>query len=126
MTREKQKKANRCPGQDLFDRLGDQWTTIVLVRLDDKGTMRFNELRAKVAGVSQRMLAQTLHRLEEYGLVARTAYPTVPPKVEYALTPLGKSFLVPLRHLISWADRNETKLRQARADYRSLPKQRTR
>src|SRR5204863_2262197 len=89
--------SDRCPVRGVLDRLGDRWTILVLLTLDDYGTMRFTALKAKIPDVSQRMLAQTLRRLEQYGLVSRTVYPSIPPKVEYKLTPLGGSFILPLR-----------------------------
>ena len=107
--------SDRCPVRGVLDRLGDRWTVLVLLTLDDVGTMRFMALKAKIPDVSQRMLAQTLRRVEQDGLVARTVYPTIPPKVEYALTPLGRSFLPPLRGLVSWARRHRHKVRAARA-----------
>src|SRR6185295_7055846 len=115
--------SERCPVRGVLDRLSDRWTVLVLLTLDDYGTMRFTALKTRIPDVSQRMLAQTLRRLEQYGLVARTIYPTIPPKVEYALTPLGGSFLPPLRGLVSWALRNRQKVRRARAAYQPPPKQ---
>jgi DNA-binding HxlR family transcriptional regulator len=115
--------SDRCPVRGVLDRLGDRWTILVLLTLDDYGTLRFTALKAKIPDVSQRMLAQTLRRLEQYGLVSRTVYPSIPPKVEYTLTPLGGSFILPLRGLVSWARRNRHKVRAARAIYRPPPKQ---
>ena len=115
--------SERCPVRGVLDRLSDRWTVLVLLTLDDYGTMRFTALKTRIPDVSQRMLAQTLRRLEQYGLVARTVYPTIPPKVEYALTPLGRSFLPPLRGLVSWARRNRSKVRAARAAYQPPLKQ---
>ena len=115
--------SERCPVRGVLDRLSDRWTVLVLLTLDDYGTLRFTALKARVPDVSQRMLAQTLRRLEQYGLVARTVYPTIPPKVEYALTPLGRSFLPPLRGLVSWARRNRDRVRAARAAYQPPRKQ---
>src|SRR3954470_2804373 len=107
----KETDSDRCPVRGVLDRLSDRWTVLILLTLDDFGTLRFTELKKKIPDMSQRMLAQTLRRLEQYGLVARTAYATTPPKVEYALTPLGRSFLAPLRGLVSWAQRNRHKVR---------------
>jgi DNA-binding HxlR family transcriptional regulator len=115
--------SDRCPVRGVLDRLSDRWTVLVLLTLDDFGTLRFTALKTKVPDVSQRMLAQTLRRLEYDGLIGRTVYPTIPPKVEYALTPLGRSFLPPLRGLVAWARRNRQKVRTARAAYQPPPQQ---
>jgi len=115
--------SERCPVRGVLDRLSDRWTVLVLLTLEDYGTMRFTSLRTRIPDVSARMLAQTLRRLQQYGLLERTLYPTIPPKVEYALTPLGRSFLPPLRRLVAWARRNREKVRVARAAYQPPPKQ---
>jgi DNA-binding HxlR family transcriptional regulator len=109
--------AERCPIRDVLDRLGDRWSTLVLLTLGEAGTLRFSALKARIDDVSQRMLAQTLRRLEQDGLVTRTVHPTIPPRVDYALTPLGHSFLPPLQGLISWADTHHDKVRAARQAY---------
>mgnify|MGYP001765603068 FL=1 len=108
--------AGDCPIRDVLDRLGDRWTVLVLKTLED-GTLRFTEIRARIEDVSQRMLAQTLRRLEQDGLVSRTVHPTIPPKVEYTLTALGQSMLVPLRAMVQWAVENHDAIRSARAAY---------
>ncbi|MFY0665054.1 MAG: helix-turn-helix transcriptional regulator [Natronospirillum sp.] len=105
-----------CPIRDVLDRLGDRWTVLILMTLSDR-TMRFSELRREIADISPRMLAQTLRHLEKDGLVSRHVYPTVPPRVEYAMTPLGRSFFGPLHHLIEWADEHHDQVREARAAY---------
>ena len=115
--------SERCPVRGVLDRLSDRWTVLVLLTLEDYGTMRFTALRTRIPDVSARMLAQTLRRLQQYGLLERTLYPTIPPRVEYALTPLGRSFLPPLRNLVAWARRNREKVRAARAAYHPPPKQ---
>jgi DNA-binding HxlR family transcriptional regulator len=96
---------------------------LVLLTLAEHGTMRFTVLKAAIRDVSQRMLAQTLRRLEQDGLVTRTIHPTIPPRVDYALTPLGRSFLEPLQGLVRWAERNRGKVQKARASYQPPPKQ---
>jgi DNA-binding HxlR family transcriptional regulator len=98
---------------EVLDRVGDKWTVLVIVTLG-KGPKRFNELRRAIASISQRMLTLTLRCLERDGLVARTAYATIPPRVEYALTELGRSLLVPVDGLGSWARQNRQKIVQAR------------
>ena len=98
---------------EVLDRVGDKWTVLVIVTLG-KEPKRFNELRRAIASISQRMLTLTLRCLERDGLVARTAYATIPPRVEYALTELGRSLLVPVDGLGSWARQNRQKIVQAR------------
>lgn len=102
-----------CPVRDVLDRIGDRWTVLVLNELS-AGTRRFTELRRGIADISQRMLAQTLRTLETDGLVTRTVYPTIPPRVDYALTPLGESLLAPLEQLIRWADASRPAIHAAR------------
>jgi DNA-binding HxlR family transcriptional regulator len=94
-----------CPSRRLLDRIGDRWTVLVVVALD-RGPRRFGEIATQVEGISQKMLTQTLRSLERDGFVARTAYPEVPPRVEYELTPLGRSLQEPLRALERWAIEN--------------------
>ena len=106
-----------CPIRDVLDRIGDQWSLLVLMALE-AGTLRFNALKREIGDVSQHMLARTLKRLEKDGFVSRTLYPVIPPRVDYALTPLGRSLLVPLRGLIVWADRNHDAVWAARRAYR--------
>jgi DNA-binding HxlR family transcriptional regulator len=89
----------------LLDLLADKWTIPVVHSLA-RGTRRFGELQRELGGVSQKMLTQCLRRLERHGLVTRTVYPVVPPKVEYALTPLGESLNAPLGALCRWVEKN--------------------
>lgn len=92
----------RCPSQIILERIADKWTVLIIYKLDKK-TMRFGELKREVGGVSQKMLTQTLRNLEADGLVKREVYAVVPPKVEYSLTPLGKTLLSPLGALCRWS-----------------------
>ena len=101
----------------VLSRIGDKWTVLLVEMLKD-GPMRFNEMKRGVNGISQRMLTLTLRGLERDGLVARTVYPTVPPKVEYALTDLGRDFLVPVMGLAEWTMANSTRIEAARAAFR--------
>lgn len=91
-----------CPSRALLDRIGDRWTVLVIGILAD-GPQRFSQLRRRVDGVSQKMLTQTLRGLEADGLVTRTVFAEVPPRVEYELTALGHSLRVPLLALEDWA-----------------------
>lgn len=89
--------------------IGDRWTLPVLVALND-GTLRFNQLRRAVGGISQQMLTRTLRSLERDGMVSRTVYPTVPPQVEYALTQLGQSLALQGIQLGSWVQANRSEI----------------
>ena len=95
------------PTRIVLDRIGDRWTVLIVGALDD-GPHRFSQLAARVDGISQKMLAQTLRSLERDGFVTRTVYPEVPPRVEYELTALGRSLQQPLRALEDWAVENMT------------------
>jgi DNA-binding HxlR family transcriptional regulator len=108
--------ADACPIRDVLDRLGDRWSVLVLKELAE-GTLRFGEIRTRIADISQRMLAQTLRRLEQDGLVSRRVFPTIPPRVDYTLTDLGRSLLVPLGAMVTWAVDNHDAIRAARAAY---------
>jgi DNA-binding HxlR family transcriptional regulator len=105
-----------CPSRRLLDRIGDRWTVLIVGALDD-GPQRFSALATRVAGISQKMLTQTLRSLERDGLVTRTVYPEVPPRVEYELTALGRSLQVPLRALEEWAIENMTEVVEHNAEY---------
>lgn len=101
---------------EILSRIGDKWTVLVVSMLG-KGPMRFNALRREIGGVSQRMLTLTLRGLERDGLVTRTVYPTVPPRVDYELTELGKTLLEPIVGVAAWARANRTKIAEARSIY---------
>ena len=98
---------------EVLDRVGDKWTVLVVVELGH-GTKRFNEIRRALGSISQRMLTLTLRALERDGLVVRTVYPTIPPRVEYELTKLGRSLLEPVSGLGLWARRNQPVIEEAR------------
>ncbi len=97
-------------------RIGDKWSVLIVSRLGIH-PMRFNELRREIAGISQRMLTLTLRGLERDGLVTRTVFATIPPRVDYELTPLGRSLLVPVTALSDWALRNMARIEAARARF---------
>jgi DNA-binding HxlR family transcriptional regulator len=107
-----------CPIRDVLDRIGDRWSMLVLAALSD-GTMRFSELARAIGDVSKQMLSRTLKHLEEDGLIRRTLYPEVPPRVEYELTDMGRSFLIPLKTLVGWADEHHRAICEAREEYGS-------
>ena len=92
-----------CPTRQILDRIGDKWTVLV-VQVLDQGPMRFNSLKRRIGGVSQKMLAQTLRHLERDGLVSRHVFATTPVTVEYALTPLGRTLVGALTPLIAWSE----------------------
>jgi len=106
----------KCPIRDVLDRVGDAWSVLVVTNLAE-GPTRFNELRRRVDGISQRMLTVTLRHLERDGLVSRTVMPTTPPQVEYALTELGHSLCRPLDVLADWAETSQPLIRAARERY---------
>lgn len=101
---------------DILARVGDKWSILVVSRLGE-GALRFNELRRSIGGISQRMLTLTLRGLERDGLVTRTVFPTIPPRVDYALTPLGRDLLNPVAALGAWAIRNQGKIARAREQF---------
>lgn len=102
-----------CPVRNVLDQIGDKWSTL-FIQILGKRPHRFGELRRAVPDISQRMLTQTLRDLQRDGLVAREVFPTVPPGVEYRLTPLGNSLLEPLAQLIQWAGAHHEEIKQAR------------
>ena len=109
-------QGEKCPVRDVLDCIGDRWSLLTLLSLQ-RGTLRFTEVKRAIGDISQRMLAQTLRSLEQDGYVHRTAYPTVPPKVEYQLTALGESLLGKVAPLVAWADENHSRVRKARKTY---------
>ena len=106
-----------CHGHEVLTRIGDKWSVYVIHMLGHEGTLRFNELRSSVDGISQRMLTVTLRGLERDGLVTRTVYPEVPPRVEYALTPLGKTLRDMVGKLVQWSGTHLADVDAARARY---------
>jgi len=101
---------------EVLSRVGDKWTVLVVSTLGD-GPRRFNELRKALGSISQRMLTLTLRALERDGLVTRTVYPTIPPRVDYELTRLGRSLLDPVSGLGAWARKNRLAIQQARSRF---------
>jgi DNA-binding HxlR family transcriptional regulator len=105
-----------CPSRLLLDRISDKWVTLVLCALAD-GPMRFSELARQLAGVSQKMLTQTLRTLERDGLVSRSVTPSVPVRVDYELTALGTSLLLPIQHVKEWAEAHVPAVRESQDRY---------
>ncbi len=111
--------ANCSAMSDVLNRIGDKWSVMVVGMLGRNGTLRFNELKRMINGVSQRMLTLTLRNLERDGLVTRTIYPEVPPRVEYSLTELGKTLQGPIGSLWDWSAENHHAIIEARTIYDS-------
>ena len=101
---------------ETLDRIGDKWTVLVVGVLE-RGPLRYNEIRRAIDGISQRMLTLTLKQLERDGLVTRTMYPTIPPRVDYELTQLGKNLMGPLRSLYDWAVKHRPAMLVARKKF---------
>lgn len=104
-----------CPTRTVLDIIADKWTSLVIVALVP-GTKRFQQLKREIGGITQKMLTQTLRSLARDGLVRRRAYPTVPPRVEYTLTPLGKTLTKPLAALQDWSVAHVEEIQRARAE----------
>ncbi|GAA0529197.1 DNA-binding HxlR family transcriptional regulator [Rhizomicrobium palustre] len=106
-----------CPKvSQVLARVGDKWSVLIIMMLSN-GTRRFSDLKRDIGGISQRMLTICLRGLERDGLVERTVYPVVPPKVEYALTDLGRSLCVPVKALGTWALTHTAEIEAARAAF---------
>ncbi|SEM05896.1 DNA-binding transcriptional regulator, HxlR family [Rhodococcus maanshanensis] len=105
-----------CEVRQILDRIADKWSLLVIALLDRR-TLRFTELRREIDGISQRMLTVTLRQLERDGLVRRTVYPVVPPRVDYALTPLGETLHETIQALVSWTEVHQDEVARARAEY---------
>jgi DNA-binding HxlR family transcriptional regulator len=105
-----------CPTRQILDRIGDKWTVLV-VQVLDEGPRRFNGLKRRIAGISQKMLAQTLRHLERDGLVSRRVFATTPVTVEYALTPLGETLVGALLPLIAWSEGKLGEIATARSAF---------
>jgi DNA-binding HxlR family transcriptional regulator len=111
------KQSSNCAAMsDVLNRIGDKWSVMV-VGILARGTLRFNELKREINGVSQRMLTLTLRNLERDGLVTRTIYPEIPPRVEYGLTELGRTLTGPINSLWDWSATNHQAIVAARNAY---------
>jgi DNA-binding HxlR family transcriptional regulator len=106
-----------CPTRAILDRIADKWTTLIIGILAQSERRRFNELRRMIGGISQKMLTQTLRDLERDGLVKRTIYAEIPPRVEYELTPLGKTLCGPIAALTQWAHEHIDEVKRAQSDF---------
>nr|WP_243725642.1 helix-turn-helix domain-containing protein [Actinomadura rubrisoli] len=105
-----------CRAREILDRVGDKWSLQVIALLGER-TKRFTELKREIDGISQRMLTVTLRGLERDGIVSRTVYPVMPPRVDYALTPLGRTLMDAASSLVRWAETHLDEIDEARAEY---------
>ncbi|MEB2775076.1 helix-turn-helix domain-containing protein [Algoriphagus sp. D3-2-R+10] len=103
-----------CPVRTVLDRIGDKWSMLAILILGEQETMRFNELQKSMNDISQKMLTVTLRKLESDGLVSRTVYPEIPPRVEYNLTDRGNSLLPHIHSLSDWAKANIEGIKKSR------------
>ena len=117
---------SQCAAVDqLVALLGEKWTLLVLGALTKEPTLRYNDLQRAVRGISQRMLTLRLKKLEENGLVKRTSFPTVPPRVDYELTPLGRTLIAPISVLLHWVIDNRAAMAETRLVYAKAAQKRT-
>jgi DNA-binding HxlR family transcriptional regulator len=105
-----------CRAREVLQRVGDKWS-VLAIDLLGQGTMRFGELHRAIDGITARMLTVTLRGLERDGIVTRTIHPVIPPRVEYALTPMGRTLLDTIGQLVSWTDSHLPEIEAARAAY---------
>jgi DNA-binding HxlR family transcriptional regulator len=105
-----------CPSRGVLDLIADKWTVLIIHTLDKK-TMRHNELARALGDISQKVLTQGLRKLERSGIITRTIYPVVPPRVEYALSPLGRSLIGVLGTLSLWAESHFPEVERSRAQF---------
>ncbi len=110
-----------CPTRLVLNRIADKWTVLVVSSLE-QGTKRFSSLQREIGGISQKMLTQTLRGLERDGLVSRTIYPTIPPKVEYTLTDLGRTLVGLVDAVRVWSEQHIENVIQAQTTYDNLNK----
>ncbi|WP_246005388.1 MULTISPECIES: winged helix-turn-helix transcriptional regulator [Nonomuraea] len=105
-----------CEVRQILDRIADKWSLLVIALLDCQ-SLRFTQLRREIDGISQRMLSVTLRQLERDGLVSRTVHPVVPPRVDYELTPLGRTLHQTIKSLVTWTEQHQEEIIAARASY---------
>ena len=105
-----------CPSRQTLEIIADKWATLVLVSIA-RGINRHNRMLREIGGISKKMLAQTLRKLEQNGIINRKVYPVIPPMVEYTLTPIGKELMEPISMLGAWAEKNAEAVQKARETY---------
>lgn len=109
-----------CPIRNILDRFGDKWSILVILALEEGEVMRFNQLNTAIKDISQKMLTVTLRTLETDGLIKRKIYAEIPPRVEYTLTPVGKSLVPHINNLVYWAHQNMPSVFESRRKSRLL------
>ncbi len=114
---EKYSDVDNCPVRNVLDKVGDKWSILILLILHEEKILRFNEINKYIESISQKMLSVTLKGLESDGLVKRTIYPQVPPRVEYELTDMGKSLVPHIETLVNWARINIDNIKKSREKY---------
>jgi DNA-binding HxlR family transcriptional regulator len=112
----------KCSSRVILARVADRWSALLIYALSS-GTRRYSDLHKKVDGISQKMLTQTLRNLERDGIVLRKAYPVIPPKVEYSLSPLGVTLVGPLRAICQWAEAHVAEIFEAREKHARRPRE---
>lgn len=118
-TEPKPNNSGACPIQELLARLGDKWSVLVIITLAkaDQKPLRFSELIRQIQGISQRMLTTTLKYLERDGIVLRTQFAEIPPRVEYSLTERGNELLPPLQSLVAWIESRWPDIQESRQSF---------
>jgi len=109
-------ESSSCRAREVLQRVGDKWS-VLAIDLLGQGTMRFTELHRAIDGITARMLTVTLRGLERDGIVTRTIHPVIPPRVEYTLTPMGRTLLDTIGQLVNWTDSHLPEIQAARAAY---------
>ncbi|RSK38601.1 winged helix-turn-helix transcriptional regulator [Mangrovimonas spongiae] len=107
-----------CPVRNILDRIGDKWSLLILLVLEQEDVLRFNEIHQSIGDISQKMLSVSLKNLEADGLVNRKVYPQIPPKVEYKLTDLGKSLIPFVNALSDWSKQHMDTILRNRTAYK--------
>lgn len=112
-------KVENCPVRNILNRFGDKWSILILLVLGDVENMRFNKINKTISDISQKMLTVTLRSLEADGLVKRTIFPEIPPRVEYEITERGKSLLIHIKELTNWAKENMEDISESRVKFKA-------
>ncbi|MCP1995578.1 helix-turn-helix domain-containing protein [Flavobacterium sp. HSC-61S13] len=108
---------DQCPVRNVLDRFGDKWSMLIILLLGQQEVMRFNEMHKAIGDISQKMLTVSVRKLEADGLLSRQIFPVIPPRVEYQLTPLGKSLLPLMATISDWANQNMTEILENRSKF---------
>ncbi len=108
---------DQCPVRNVLDRFGDKWSMLIILLLGQQEVMRFNEMHKAIGDISQKMLTVSVRKLEADGLLSRQIFPVIPPRVEYRLTPLGKSLLPLMATISDWANQNMKEILENRSKF---------